>query len=72
MGLLIAAAVLAPLLIVAWVIDRRGRKHGHQPGDPSAIYRAARDGRSDARAIDSAPYMTKDVSWTAAHRRNKS
>jgi hypothetical protein len=71
MGILIAAAVFAPLVLVCWWIDRHDRKRGHQIGDPSAIAHATRDGRSDARAIDQMPSMTKDLSWTSAERRNK-
>jgi hypothetical protein len=71
MGILIAAAIVAPLLLACWLIDRRGRKRGHPTGDPSAITRAAGEGRSDARAIDAIPSMTKDLSWTSAHRSNK-
>jgi hypothetical protein len=71
MGILIAAAIVAPLLLVCYLIDRRDRKRGHQIGDPSAIARATRDGRSDARAIDAMPSMTKDVSWMSAHRNKR-
>jgi hypothetical protein len=71
MGILIGVAIVAPLVLFCWWIDRRDRKRGHQIGDPSAIAHATSDGRSDARAIDKMPSMTKDLSWTAAQRRNK-
>jgi hypothetical protein len=71
MVILIAAAIIAPLVIVCRLIDRRDRKRGHQIGDPSAIARATSEGRSDARAVERMPSMSNDLSWTAAQRKNK-
>jgi hypothetical protein len=71
MFFIVAAAIVGPLLVACYLIDRRDRKRGHEIASPADITCATRDGRSDARAIDSMPSMTKDVSWTASHRRKR-
>ncbi|HKC29142.1 MAG TPA: hypothetical protein VKB75_14110 [Jatrophihabitans sp.] len=68
---IVVAAVVGPLLVVCYLIDRRDRKRRHSIAAPDVISRAARDARSDARAIDAMPSMVKDVSWMDAHRRKR-
>ena len=68
MFFLVVGAVLGPLFLVCYLIDRRSRKRGH---NTSVNERRARDGRSDARAINAMPNAAGHISWTDAQRNRR-
>ncbi len=70
MGLVIAGAVVLVLCLCAYPTDRRSRRRGHRVRGAGDITRIAREARSDARAIDSRPYVD-DTRWTDQARRNR-
>jgi hypothetical protein len=63
--------VIAALLLFAFLIDRRDRRHGHRSRSAGEMSAMVREADRDAPTIDSAPSMTLDVSWTDVARRNR-
>jgi hypothetical protein len=68
MFFVVLAAVLGPLFLLCYLIDRRSRKRGHTT---SVNERRARDGRSDARAINAVPNSAGHITWTDAQRNGR-
>jgi hypothetical protein len=66
MELWIAVAVVVGLVILgAWMIDRRFRRHGHRLRASSSMWRnEVREHRRDVRAGDAQDYINSDRSWT--------
>lgn len=62
-------AVIAALLVLAAVVDRRARANGHSPGGVGSWY-AVREARRDNRAGQAQRWLSNDNDWTAGHRRN--
>jgi hypothetical protein len=71
MVVIIAGAVLATLLLVAFAIDKHDHRHGHASRSSADRSRIAREARQDARVIDHSPSMMGDASWTEFNRRGR-
>ncbi|MEV5571917.1 hypothetical protein AB0L06_17865 [Spirillospora sp. NPDC052269] len=62
--------ILAVLVVVTLVYDRRSRRRGHRAHDTERMLKAFRNNRRDMKAWDrgAAGNMGQDLSWTS-HRR---
>lgn len=72
--LVVAGAVVVPLLVVSWLMDRRVRRRGASVVDGKAIFDEVREGVRDAKVVDSVwipPTGGDAYSWTSWSRRNR-
>ncbi|MGY1839298.1 MULTISPECIES: hypothetical protein [unclassified Modestobacter] len=65
---LVMGMVLAGLLLVAWLMDRAGRRRGARISHGADVAWQARESRRDAEILGN-PY-NQDVSWSSWSRRN--
>ncbi|MQA36089.1 hypothetical protein [Modestobacter roseus] len=65
---LVMGLVLAGLLLVAWLMDRAGRRRGARISSGADVAWQARESRRDAEILGN-PY-NQDVSWSSWSRRN--
>ena len=71
-ALLVFGVIIAALLVLCYVVDRRDRRRRGWTSASSDMLRNAQEANRDARAIATLPTMSGEISWTAAHRRNHS
>jgi hypothetical protein len=70
-ALVVIGVMIAALLLLCYLVDRRDRRRRGWTAASSDILRTSREANRDARATADMPMMSGDVSWTAAHRRNR-
>ena len=63
--------VITLVLVVAWAVDRRARRTGHQVRDGGAILSEAWEHGRDVDQSGNAFYLGQDLSWSSRSRHTK-
>lgn len=72
MILLIALLIVAALLACAYAFDRAARRRGQNVRPPDVMWDTVKEGKRDARAIDTPlGRLLDDRSWTDYSKRTK-